>query len=247
VLVHGNTALGQKFAMYKVLASKLAEFGYVVLTYDQLGFGLSDNPFILGPSGAFEAYDRIQMANAAVQHLIGIEHVDKSNLTIIGHSGGAITALKAGLIMNEIRNIILIGPPRRIRERSKMAHHKAYHSERFRRTHRFVYGTPIPEWFTQDMTYKAGPWALEDYAEPFLMRGHKPLMLIDGEREKDKNKMYLERFYSALAEPKKFVRLRRSDHYCNTAQSRGLVFYDKGVMNELVDHIINWIEKNRKS
>jgi predicted acyl esterase len=39
VLLHGNTHRGRRLPLYKVLASRLAERGYVVLTLDRAGFG----------------------------------------------------------------------------------------------------------------------------------------------------------------------------------------------------------------
>ena len=64
-------------------------------------------------------------------------------------------------------------------------------------------------------------------------------MLVIQERRKDKK---IARFFSVLEEPKKFVQLRRSDHY-DAAQILGLVFYDRGVMRQLVDEIMNWVDK----
>jgi hypothetical protein len=84
---------------------------------------------------------------------------------------------------------------------------------------------------------------MEDYIEYFSQEGHKPVMLVDGELEAQEDKLYLERFADIVTNPKKFVRLKRSDHYCNTAQSLGLVFYDKGVMNQLVHEIVQWLEQ----
>ena len=66
-------------------------------------------------------------------------------------------------------------------------------------------------------------------------------MLVDGELEAQEDKLYLERFAAGVTDPKKFVRLKRSDHYCNTAQSLGLIFYDKGVMDQLVQEIVQWL------
>jgi hypothetical protein len=86
-----------------------------------------------------------------------------------------------------------------------------------------------------------GPWVLEDYLTPLATPGHKPVMLVDGEREPEEEKVYLERFHARLSEPKKLVRLHRSDHYCNTAQSLGFVFYDQKVMSQLVNAITSWL------
>ena len=163
-------------------------------------------------------------------------------MSVIGHSRGARTALKIGSKINEIKKIILLGPPRRVRERSKNRKDVKYFSERFRKTHQFVYGEPIPDWFTHQWETKAGPRALEDYMEPFLKEGHKPLMLVDGELEDKRDKMYLEELYSSIKEPKRFVRLSKSDHYHNTAQTLGIILYDKEVITQLTNEIVFWLK-----
>lgn len=239
LLIHGNTSLGRKLAMYRVLAAGLAERGYLVLTFDLPGWGESDDPFQFG---MLEAVDNDNMVPAAVEYLINKTNVDKNNIAVIGHSGGAMPALKWGITMDEIKKIILIGPPRRVRER--MAHTSGINSfwRRFRQTHEFVYGTPIPEWFTADMfAERVQGGAMEEYLDYFSMNGHKPLMLVDGEHESEADKVYLEEYYAMLAKPRKFVRLRASDHYGNTAQSLGVIFYDKGVMHQLVSEVTQWL------
>lgn len=241
LLIHGNTALGRRLAMYKVLAAKLAERGYFVLTFDNPDFGESDDPYRFG---TLEALDNDSMFAAAVQYLINNTNVDKHNISVIGHSGGALTALNQGIAMDEVKNIILIGPPRRVRERLTNVDDMNYFWRRLQNTHKFVYGTPIPKWFTADLfSERAQGGAMEEYLEYFLREGHKALMLVDGEHEKEADKLYLEQYYSMLVKPKKFVRLRWSDHYCNTAQSLGLIFYDKRVIHQLVSEVTQWLGK----
>lgn len=238
LLIHGNTSLGRKLAMYMVLAAKLAERGYIVLTFDLPGWGESDDPFRFG----MEALDNDTMVAAALEYFINETNVDKNNISIIGHSGGAISALKWGIAMDYVQTIILIGPPRRVRELIANVSDTNYFWRRFQATHTFVYGAPIPQWFTVDMfTEMMQESVMEEYLEYFVTEGHKGLMLIDGEHEDEADKVYLEEYYSVVTKPKKFVRLRRSDHYGNTAQSLGLIFYDRGVIDQLVFEVTQWL------
>lgn len=242
ILIHGNTWMGRNLATYRVLASRLAERGWIVLTYDQLGFGESDDPFSLGPAGVREAWDRAQMAEAALEYLLENTAVDRTDVTIIGHSGGSITALKIGLTAKEIGRIVLIAPPRRIARDNEVDQRREYFRRRFRETRRFVYGKPVPAWFSSDMTEKGGPWYLDDYVGPITAPGHKPVMFVVGQREKERHKESLEQIYETLAHPKRFVRLHNSDHYGNVAQSLGWVLYDTAVMAQLVGEIEAWRE-----
>ena len=240
LLIHGNTGLGRRLAMYPVLGSKLAENGYVVLTLDLPGFGESDDPYSLGTP---EALDEFKTVEAAVQYMIKNMSVSTENLTVIGHSRGTVMALDAALNLEEVRKIILIGPVRRWRQRFADLGDRAYFWRRAQETHRFVYGTPFPDWYTADIWNKrVEKFAMEYYLEYFSREGHKPVMFVDGELEGQSDKLYLEKYYAAIEEPKKLVRLKRSDHYSNTAQSMGVIFYDKDVMEQLVHEITQWLE-----
>lgn len=243
IIMHGNTALGRRLSTYQLLATMLADKGYTVLTYDRLGFGESDNPHRHGPVKAIQAFDRLPMAVAAVRYLMDHCHVEKGNISVIGHSAGALTALKVAQKMDEIKNVILIGPPRRVNQRAQSKPDNTYFASRFHKTYEYVYGQAVPDWHGPATMSKAGPWSMEEYVEPYLTEGHRPLMLIDGELESEADKRYLENYFDKLAPPKKFVRLRGATHYCNTAQSLGLVFFDHAVAHQLLSQITAWIER----
>ncbi|MGH8568744.1 MAG: alpha/beta hydrolase, partial [Gammaproteobacteria bacterium] len=73
VLLHGNTHRGRRLALYKVLASRLAERGYVVLTLDRAGFGESEDPFTTTAPG--EPPDPSADVSAALTYLEGLDFV----------------------------------------------------------------------------------------------------------------------------------------------------------------------------
>ena len=109
ILLHGNTPLGRKLAFYRVLSTKLAARGYIVLSIDFAGFGESGDPFQFN---TVEALDQIKEVSAALNYLKSLRNLDKDKIYLIGHSGGAQTAIIFGTRDNDIKKIVAIGPPR---------------------------------------------------------------------------------------------------------------------------------------
>lgn len=239
ILVHGNTALGRRLSTYRLLAEKLARRGFLVLAYDQLGFGQSDDPYGRGPELAHQTLGGAPMLTAAVEALIAAG-AEPGELTLVGHSGGAIPVLQLA-DHPEVARIALLGPPRRVVQRSSESVQRRYFSERFERRYRFVYGHDVPEWLSPEQLDRGGPWALEDYLDTGFASGHGPVLLIDGALEPAEDLAYLEAFYQRLGGPKDFLRLEHADHYLNTAQFPGWVVYDRRVIHQLVDHLVLWI------
>ena len=260
VIHHGNTVLGRALPTYRVLARHLADAGYSVLIYDRLGFGESDSPIRDNPAETVEAYDQRPMAQAAFDHLSGLGRVDPERISLVTHSAGMMSGVKLAQDRDGVRGIALIGPPRRVREEAgegaasqgvegpseeEQAEREAYWLKRFNDSYRFVYGRPAPEWFDTAMTEKSGPWALEDYQAFFRDQGRTAVMLVDGERESAEDRAYLEGFFADLRDPKRFVRLKNSDHYHNTAQLLGIAVYDQAVMAQLTDALTDFFESAR--
>ena len=146
-----------------------------------------------------------------------------------------------GLESDEVGSIILIGGRRRWRQRLGDPEYRSYFWERASEIHRFVYGTPFPAWYTTEAWLEGVDFGYEDYAEIFRRPDHKPIMLVDGEREHPRDKQYFEDLYARLEGVKRFTRLAGSNHYANTAQTLGLIVYDRAVMQQLVDEIDAWL------
>lgn len=47
--------------------------------------------------------------------------------------------------------------------------------------------------------------------------------------------------FDQFAEPKRLVMIGRSDHYGNSAQALGLVFYDRAVARQIVGELAGWL------
>ena len=245
VLVHGNTWLGRNLSTYRLLASLLARKGYIVLTFDKVGFGESDDPFGQGPSAVAAAWNKSGQTNAVFQYLIENTPVDRHDLSIIGHSGGVDQALEVGLAREDIsRIVIMVAPPVRLKDGSEPPNRSAYFSNRFKDTYSFIYGRDVPVWFNWELT---GVKDLDPdyYWKYFRSKGHKPLMVVLGECDNPEGHKYVKHLFNHFVQPKKLALIKRSDHYLNTAQSLGLVFYDRAVARQIVDELVSWLDTTR--
>jgi pimeloyl-ACP methyl ester carboxylesterase len=240
LLLHGNTPLGRKLPIYKVLATKLVEREYIVLTIDFAGFGGSGDPFALGTKKALNS-DRA--VYTALNYLRALENVNKNKIYIIGHSMGANAAFSVGIKEASIKKIVVIGPARRTTERLLNPHDRNYFWNRWQDNRKIVYRKQFPLWYTKDYWLKTTLDSdMKKYIPYFSQPSHKPLFLIDGEREHKKDKIYLQNFYENITEPKKYLTVPNSDHYFNIEGFCGLNFYDKIVVDRAVDEIDRWFK-----
>jgi hypothetical protein len=68
--------------------------------------------------------------------------------------------------------------------------------------------------------------------------------LILGERDEPRRHNSVLDEFDRVVDPKRFVLLDGSDHYLNTAQSLGFVFYDVAVARRLTNAMVSWIESS---
>jgi pimeloyl-ACP methyl ester carboxylesterase len=246
IFVHGNTWLGRKLATYRLLASLLADKGFIVLTFDQPGFGEFDDPFGRGPDAVAAAYNGLALSSTAIDYLIQNTPVDSRRISIFGHSGGIDLAIAFGLSREEIASVlVMIAPPggsgtpgtKQYKEdRSK------YFSRRFLDTYRFIYGREIPDWFSWELTKVSEFYQHSREMEALLRRpGHKPVMLLLGERDQPSGHAQVKQRYEQWTEPKQLLTLKGADHYLNTAQSLGMIFYDRTVARQLTNELVPWL------
>ena len=225
-----------------MLASALAERGAAVLLFDQLGFGSSDDPFGRGPEAARRAYDRTALAAVALDALTREAAIDPRRVVVVGHSGGALAALRLAFEHPAVGAAVLIGPPRRVEERSENTTDIAYFSERFAETHRWVYGGDLPDWLEPAHLAAEGPYSLEEHLEwggrGLAEAGHPPVLFVDGGREDPDELAYLDRFLDHVTPPRVLLRQPRANHYLNAAESLGWVVYDAAVVDELAIAIL---------
>ncbi|MFQ6009237.1 MAG: hypothetical protein ACE5K8_09855, partial [Candidatus Zixiibacteriota bacterium] len=156
-------------------------------------------------------------------------------------------AFSVGIRNPDIKKIVAIGPPRRVTERLLNPRDRDYFWERGKRTRWKIYKKEFPSWYTKEL------WLerhlnndMKKHIGYFSQKQHKPLLLIDGELEDKKDKIYLQNYYDTITEPKKYVTIPKSDHYCNTIGVAGLVIYDRSVIIQTVNEIDQWLTESQK-
>ncbi len=236
VIVHGSSPEGRRLGIYRYLGKALSERGYVDLTIDLRGYGESGDPVLDGNPSLMNAEQDVLYA---FDYLSSLSEVLPDQIFVIGHSGGSNEALEAGIEDEGVRKIILIGPPRRVEERisSEQGNEFDYFRRRLMRYMRL--DTPIPAEIYQEYSQSM---QMENFSDYLMMPAHKPLLLIDGELESEADRIYLEKFFESIAEPKSYFTLSGTDHYASIANFGSIVFYDKKVADDLVDKITTWLD-----
>lgn len=242
VLVHGNVWNARQVATYRLWATRLAKAGYAVLLYDQIGYGDSDDPYGRGPEGVAKAYDQVGQASAAIDALITHAPVDSNNLTLMGHSMGVEPAIAVGTRRTGVRQIaVMVAPPPPGEDGpdGPTDQRRAYFKRRTAEQYRFIYDRAVPEWFSPDLmawddaVYKE---AWQRLREP----GHPRFLLILGEIDQPAGHAFEHDRLASLAEAADLLVVPGSDHYLNSAQSLGLVFYDRAVADTFMQGLTNW-------
>lgn len=243
VLIHGNVWNGQKLSTYRVVAHKLAEKGFIVLSFDQVGFGESDDPFGQGPTAVAAAYDKVSQVKKAVEYLVVHKNVDPDNITLLGHSGGTTEALIVGQQSNQIANVVIwVAPSAPAANESEAAANLSYLDGKFQARYELLYGRKIPDWFEWSMTGVEDQDSDEIW-EYYRQKGHKPLILVLGENDQPDAHSYVLDTYETLLEPKSLLFVKSADHYLNTAQSLQWVFYNQKIVDELVNGLVLRLSK----
>jgi pimeloyl-ACP methyl ester carboxylesterase len=242
LLLHGLTPYGNDLPLYRVLARRLADEGFLVLALDFAGFGGSDDPYGLASEDRLGGERDVRAALDAIDALPAAA----GPVTLIGHSMGAFEAMGVGLADRRVAAVVAIGPPRRTAEILATEAGRDYHWDRIRRTYDSVYHRELPAWLTRDrfLASKARR-DIEAYAGRWAAEGHVPLLLIDGTREDEKDRTYLRGYAARVRPPARYVTLDDADHYLNSGRIGGLVYYDRAAMSALVGEIRAWAARGR--
>ena len=239
VISHGGTRRGRRLALYTVAARKLAERGYIVLTFDFRGFGDSERPRRFETASDL---DFVQDVVAAVDYLAANRHVDPARISAVGHSFGAGVAVAASLRDRRIGRAVSISPGRNTARRffGPGAPDPGYPSRRMSRD--MGVDPPIPrELFDPHLKAYVAEAILD---QPI----HPPILLVDGAKESPDDLAFLADVAARMTGPKGYVTIPGADHYFGTRQdqdgSEATAPYDAPVMDALVDSLDAWLRKD---
>jgi acetyl esterase/lipase len=217
------------------------------MTFDVIGFGDSDDPYGRGPEGLATAFDRPAQVRAALDWLVARPTVDASDVTLLGHSAGTGPAIVIGTSDPRVDRIAtMVSPPPRDERKAADggAERAAYFAARADDQYRYIYGHDVPGWFRPEMkpddstTYHDGALRLE-------APGHPPYLLILGERDEPGGHAEELRILGRMTAPADVLPVPRADHYLNSAQSLGLVFFDRDVAEAFGAGMVEWLTATR--
>ena len=241
VMSHGGTRRGRRLALFTVAARKLAERGYIVLTFDFRGFGDSERP------RRFEAaadLDFVLDIVAAVDYLATLKNVDAGRISAVGHSFGAGVAVAASLRDQRIGRAVSISPGRNTARRffGPGAPDPGYPSRRMSRD--MGVDPPIPrELFDPHLKAYVAEAILDHPVHP-------PILLVDGAKEAADDLAFLADVAARMTGPKGYVTIPGADHYFGTRQDQdgfaSAAPYDAPVMDALVDSLDAWLKLDFK-
>lgn len=242
ILFHGNYPEGRRHPLYQVLSDRLAENGYIVLTIDCAGYGQSEDPFALKKPKAFNL---VADAEVALSYMKTIEQIDRNKIFMVGHSMGAYPALKVGIRNSAIKAIAVIGPPRRVYDRLHCPQDTndiliLYTKLRISVYHKYTFASGYTKevWLQQLLSRDIISFL------PYLSRCcHKPLLMLDGEREPSADKKFLRGYYKRCLNPVRYVTLKNASHTCNITKRGEKILYDPDVMNQTVNEITEWFSR----
>lgn len=239
ILLHGANKIGRKAPFYRVLSSRLAEKGYIVLSIDLAGYGESGDPFQFN---RLEALDHTKEVSVALDYLKSFGNLDRDRIYIIGHSRGTETALVFGISNDDIKKIVAIGPPQR-----NCHYCRRWEIERQRR--KILYDKYLPEWLTIEVAERINSEKyIDSFIDYFTQEWHKPFLIIDNELNLQgvNNEAYLTNFYMKIKEPKRLSIIKNSDHYSNVFEYKGRVLYNKTAVTGLVNEIDLWLRERER-
>ena len=238
VISHGGTRRGRRLALYTVAARKLAERGYIVLTFDFRGFGDSERPRRFENASDL---DFVRDVSAAADYLAALPRIDPARISAVGHSFGAGVAVAASLRDRRIGRAVSISPGRNT-------------AKRF-----FGPGAPDPNYPSRRMSRDMGvdppiPRALfdphlKDYVAEAILDYpvHPPVLLVDGGKEPADDLAFLKDVAARMTGPKGYVTIPGADHYFGTRQDQvgtaTMAASNEQVMDALVEALDAWLKK----
>jgi pimeloyl-ACP methyl ester carboxylesterase len=206
LLLHGSSPRGRKLGFNMLLADRLREQGWFVLTPDARGFGRSGVPANIADLSAWLVLEDIsRLVEFAMNH-----PASDGSLAAIGHSLGASQLLQSGVEDLPFSAVILIGPSRHTFDAPPTYWERA----RFSSDRRMARLVPLEVVTSTREQLDILRWA----ASPPDGAARRPLLLMDGEREGEKLVGFLSRAAVMLGPRASHVTVSDAHHYCGAYQ-----------------------------
>lgn len=235
ILVHGEHHPGSHLGLYRILGTRLAECGIVVLAFDLPGFGDSPSP---RPPWSIEQFSGHTALRAARSYLEHHTRVDPRRVSLLGHSFGGSVVTAAAAHERWIHCVIALGPTRRVEERILSPSAR----ETLRWQARFAIARGLWPWPLLTVTREVWRALSFEYQLTFWREpNHVPLLLIDSELESPRDRRFLTALAAQLAPPISYRTVPSADHYLNTAGWESWVIYDSHAVETCVAWIVEWL------
>lgn len=212
VVLHGSYPWGRKAGLMRLLGRRLSEQGWYVIMPDARGFGASGDPDDIHDPKAWETARDLART---IDYLQREPAVDRERMFVFGHSMGANHALEGGLAEPRVRALVLVGPGRYPDGRDVRV--PMWERARFAADRR------LPEPVSVDALRHAFTLGnIRLLAQDELAQAdHKPILLIDGERESASALEYLRELVRGMPGPVEYHTLAGAGHYCGVSSWYG--------------------------
>jgi len=238
VLQHGSYPWGRKAGLIRLLAARLAEKGFYVIAPDARGFGDTADPQQVNDS---EAWRTAADLSRVVDYLIATGEVDPGNIYVLGHSMGANHTLEGGLADSRIKALILVGPGRYTQQQDILV--PEWVRARFSADRQLEQPISIE---TVRFAYSLGNLRLlakSKLAKP----DHKPILLIDGEKEGEAKLAYVADIVKTLRGPVEYHTLADTGHYCGVRSFYGAetIYYQPRMFDPFFKIVLDFLDLQR--
>jgi pimeloyl-ACP methyl ester carboxylesterase len=205
LLLHGSSPRGRALGFNRLLAMRLQQHGWLVLTPDARGFGDSGTPQNWREPEAWSSAGDLARLVDYARSLPDADGV----LIAIGHSLGASHLLQLDLVHADLAALVLIGPSRH------PAGHRSSWSERVR----FAADRGVARIMPQEVVdADFARTELQRFATAYAATGGPPLLLLDGEREGARLHAALAAAATVAGDHSRHVTVAGSHHYCGAYQ-----------------------------
>ena len=238
VIQHGSYPWGRKAGLVRLLGSRLAAHGYLVIAPDARGFGDTSDP--VDPDDP-ESWRTAPDLDRVINYLLDTEAVDPANVFVLGHSMGANHALEGGLANPRVKALILVGPGRFIRQEDL----RVPKWERARFSADRGLSDPIP---VEAALFAYSLGNIRNLAETELAKeDHKPILLIDGEKEGQAKLDYLGEIVRKIEGPVEYETLPDTGHYCGVRSFYGsdTVYYQPRMFDPFFSVLLDFLDRQR--